>query len=220
MPGSQEASDHAAVVAELLALGSATVGESGGHPMRARIKAVWPGARLAAPAFPVRCSPADNLALHVAVASAPAGSALAVDVGDEDELGYWGEVLTTAAQVRGISGLVIDGGVRDTSALEAHGFPVFSTTVALRGASKNRPGAVGAPVEVGGVAVAAGDWLVGDADGVAVVSGAAIADVLGASRARADKEEAMFGALRQGATTLELLGLDSSPVTGASLPPR
>ncbi len=118
--------------------------------MRARVRAAWRGARLAAPAFPVRCTPGDNLAIHVAVAQAPAGSALAVDVGDEDELGYWGEVLTTAAEARGIAGLVIDGGVRDTAALEAHGFPVFSTTVALRGASKRRPGAVGAPVEWGG----------------------------------------------------------------------
>jgi 4-hydroxy-4-methyl-2-oxoglutarate aldolase len=200
---------------ELLALGAATVGESGGRPMRARIRAVWPGARLAAPAFPVHCTPGDNLAIHVAAAGAPAGSALVVDVGDEDELGYWGEVLTTAAQSRGIAGLVIDGGVRDTGALEAHGFPVFATTVALRGASKSRPGTVGAPVEVGGVSVAAGDWIVGDGDGVAVVTAGAIDDVVRAGRARADKEEAMFAALRQGATTLELLGLDASPVQGA-----
>jgi 4-hydroxy-4-methyl-2-oxoglutarate aldolase len=73
---------------------------------------------------------------------------------------------------------------------------------------------VGAPVEVGGVGVAAGDWLVGDADGVAVVSAAAIEDVLRAGRARADKEETMFGALRQGRTTVELLGLDTSSVEG------
>jgi 4-hydroxy-4-methyl-2-oxoglutarate aldolase len=215
MADRQEHSDSAARVAELLALGAATVGESGGRPMRARIRAAWPGARLAAPAFPVRCTPADNLAIHVAVASAPPGSALAVDVGDEDELGYWGEVLTTAAETRGVAGLVIDGGVRDTSALEAHGFPVFASTVALRGASKNRPGTVGVPVEVGGVPVAAGDWLVGDADGVAVVGAAAIEDVLRAGRARADKEEAMFGALRQGRTTIELLGLDPSPIERA-----
>jgi 4-hydroxy-4-methyl-2-oxoglutarate aldolase len=135
-------------------------------------------------------------------------------VGDEEEFGYWGEVLTTGAEARRLAGLVIDGGVRDTSALEAHGFPVFSTTVALRGASKNRPGAVGAPVQVGGVPVAAGDWLVGDADGVAVVSAAAIEDVVRAGRARADKEETMFDALRQGRTTVELLGLDTSPVEG------
>jgi len=214
MPGPREPATNATRASELLALGSATVGESGGQPMRPRIKAVWHGARLAAPAFPVRCSPADNLALHVAVVRAPEGSVLAVDVGDEDELGYWGEVLTTAAEVRGLAGLVIDGGVRDCAALEAHGFPVFSTTVALRGASKNRPGTVGLPVDVGGVRVEAGDWLVGDRDGVAVVSAAAVEDVLRAARARADKEDAMFIALRDGRTTLELLGLDPSPVQG------
>ncbi len=62
--------------------------------------------------------------------------------------------------------------------------------------------------------MAAGDWLVGDADGVAVVRAAEIDDVLRAGRARVEKEEAMFVALRQGATTLELLGLDPSPVEG------
>jgi 4-hydroxy-4-methyl-2-oxoglutarate aldolase len=180
--------------------------------MRARIRAAWPGASFAAPAFPVGCTPGDNLAIHVAVARAPAGSVLVVDVGDEDELGYWGEVLTTAAESRGIVALVIDGGVRDTSALQSHGFPVFATTVALRGASKDRPGTVGAPVEVGEVSVAAGDWLVGDADGVVVAD--RVDDVLEAGRGRADKEEAMFSALRQGATTLELLGLDPTPVEG------
>ena len=182
--------------------------------MRARVHAAWRGARLAAPAFPVRCTPGDNLAIHVAVAAAPAGSALAVDVGDERELGYWGEVLTTAAEARGIAGLVIDGGVRDTEALEAHGFPVFATTVALRGASKSRPGTVGTPVQVGGEPVADGDWLVADGDGVAVVTAAAVEEVLRASRLRAEKEAAMFGALREGRTTIELLGLDPSPVEG------
>ena len=215
MPAPGEDSPTATYVAQLSALGSATVGESGGRPMRARVTAAWRGARLAAPAYPVRCSPGDNLAVHVAVARAPAGSALAVDVGEEDELGYWGEVLTTAAEARGLAGLVIDGGVRDSAALEAHGFPVFSTTIALRGASKERPGTVGLPAVVGGVTVAAGDWLVGDGDGVVVVPAAAVEDVLRAGRARADKEDAMFVALRGGRTTLDLLGLDPTPVEGA-----
>jgi 4-hydroxy-4-methyl-2-oxoglutarate aldolase len=207
--------DTPARAAELSALGAATLGESGARAMRPRIRAAWRGARLAAPAYPVRCTPGDNLAIHVAVAGAPAGTALAVDVGDEDELGYWGEVLTTAAESRAIAGLVIDGGVRDTGALEAHGFPVFSSIVALRGATKNRPGTVGEPVEVGGVTVSAGDWLVGDGDGVVVVPGAALDEVLRAGRARAEKEWEMFAALRQGQTTLGLLGLDPSPVRGA-----
>ena len=129
---------------------------------------------LAAPAFAVRCTPGDNLAVHVAVARAPAGSALAVEVGIERERGYWGEVLATAAQARGIAGLVIDGCVRDVAALEEHRFPVFSTGVALPGASKELPGAAGGSAEVGDVRAQTGDWLVGDADGLC--STGAVAD--------------------------------------------
>ena len=203
------------VARALLELGAATLGESGGSAMRARIKAAWPGAVLAAPAYPVRCTPGDNLAVHVAVTRAPAGSALAVDVGEDRELGYWGEVLTTAAEARGIAGLVIDACVRDKAALERHGFPVFSTGVALPGASKSAPGAIGKTALVGDVEVHAGDWLVGDADGVTVVPGAALEAVLDAGRARATKEEGFFAALRDGATTLDLLNLDPSAIDGA-----
>lgn len=197
---------------QLLALGAATLGESGGTPLAARIRPVWPGARLAAPAFGVRCAPGDNLAVHAAVARAPAGSALAVDVGIEPELGYWGEVLTTAATARGLTGLVIDGCVRDVAALEAHAFPVFSTGVALPGATKKLPGGTGGTVTVGDVPVPTGDWLVGDVDGVAVVPAGQLDDVLAAGRARAERERALFAALRDGKTTVELLGLDPSPI--------
>jgi 4-hydroxy-4-methyl-2-oxoglutarate aldolase len=138
-----------------------------------------------------------------------------VDVGELRELGYWGEVLTTAALSRGISGLVIDGGVRDVVALQAHDFPVFSTTIALRGATKNRPGSIGTAVRVGDVAVEPGDWVVGDADGVVIVPGAALEAVLAAGRERAAKEDGFFRELRDGATTLDLLGLDAGLIEGA-----
>lgn len=196
------------VAAELLTLGAATLGESGARLLPPRVRPAWSGARLAAPAVPVRCAPGDNLAIHVAVATAPAGHALVVDVGDVPDRGYWGEVLTTAAEARQLAGLVIDGGVRDVDALSAHGFPVFSATVALRGATKNQRGSVGLPVEVAGTTVAPGDWVVADVDGVVIVPGATLDDVLSAGRTRADKEVAYFEALRSGATTVELLGLD------------
>ena len=197
---------------QLMALGAATLGESGGRPMASRIRAVWPGARVAAPAFTVRCTPGDNLAVHVAVAGAPAGSALAVEVGIERERGYWGEVLATAAQARGIAGLVIDGCVRDVAALDEHGFPVFSTGVALPGATKELPGAAGGTAEVGDVRVQTGDWLVGDADGVTVVAATELDDVLAAGTARAEREQTLFAAIRDGKTTVELLDLDPTPI--------
>jgi len=199
----------------LLALGSATLGESGGRPMRARVRPVWAGATVAARAFTARCTPGDNLAIHVAVAHAPAGHVLVVDVGPEREFGYWGEVLTTAAESRGIAGLVIDGCVRDAAALTAHGFPVFSTGIALPGATKHRPGEIGSSAPVGGVEVATGDWIVGDVDGVTVVPAGAIDDVVAAGRAREEKEAGLFERLRDGATTIDLLDLDPSPVVSS-----
>ena len=201
------------IAAALLHLGSATLGESGGLATDRRLKPVWPGATLAAPAYPVGCTPGDNLAVHVAVTTAPVGSVLVVDVGRVADRGYWGEVLTTAAEAAGLAGLVIDGGVRDVAALEAHGFPVFNSTIALTGASKDQPGTVGAPVRVGGVPVAEGDWVVGDVDGVTIVPAGSLAAVRQAGEARAAKETGFFAALRGGSTTVELLGLDASLIT-------
>jgi 4-hydroxy-4-methyl-2-oxoglutarate aldolase len=193
-------------------LGTATLGESGAEPMNPRVRAAWHGARLAAPAFTVQCPPGDNLAIHVAVVAAPAGSALVVEVDGMPERGYWGEVLTTAAETRGLAGLVIDAGVRDVDALSAHGFPVFSNCVALRGTVKEAGGTVGGPVRVGDVTVRAGDWVVGDADGVTVLGGASVDDVVTRARARAEKERGLFTRLRAGATTIDLLGLDPTRV--------
>ena len=203
--------DHAALAASLLELGSATLGESGGKPMHPRIRYAWPGARVAGPAFTVACAPSDNLAVHAAVVEAPAGCVLVV-AADPPERGYWGEVLTTAAEARRIAGLVIDGGVRDVDALQAHGFPVFSALIALQGAQKVAGGRIGGTVTVGGVTVDTGDWVVADSDGVTVIARADLTATIERGRARADKEARMFSKLKDGATTVELLGLDTSSV--------
>lgn len=195
----------------LLGLGSATLGESGGSPMHPRIRAAWPGAKVAGPAYCVTCAPADNLAVHAAVLEAPAGSVLVV-AAEPPERGYWGEVLTTAAEARGIAGLVIDGGVRDVEALEAHRFPVFSSMIALRGAQKLAGGEIGGAATVGDVVVETGDWILADGDGVTVIARADFAAATDRGRARAEKEAAMFTKLKEGATTVELLGLDTSTV--------
>jgi 4-hydroxy-4-methyl-2-oxoglutarate aldolase len=178
--------------------GAATLGESGARIMAPRIAPAWPGARIAAPAFPVRCTSGDNLAIHVAVAEAPAGNVLVVDVGELPDFGYWGEVLTTAAQARGLQGLVIDGGVRDIVAIETLGFPVFASTIALRGATKDQAGAVNIPIRCGGASIVRGDWVVGDADGVVIVPRAVEAEVLARAWAKVAGEDLTRAALRAG----------------------
>ena len=209
-PGTDAGAERTAQ--QLVALGAATIGESGGSPLSPRIRSMWPGAAVAGPAYPVQCGPTDNLAIHAAVAEAPPGSILCVEIPGDPERGYWGEVLTTGAQARGIVGLVIDGGVRDADALERLRFPVFAHGFVLRGAQKDVPGRIGVTATVGGEVVGRGDWLIADRDGVAVIRREAFDDVIIAGVARADKEIAMFEALRDGATTVDLLGLDTSAV--------
>jgi 4-hydroxy-4-methyl-2-oxoglutarate aldolase len=209
-------STESEIAATLGQLGSATLGESGGLALDRRLRPAWSGATLAAPAYTVQCSPGDNLAVHVAVTTAPPGSVLVVNVGQVIDRGYWGEVLTVAAQSAGLAGLVLDGGVRDVAALERHAFPVFSAAIALTGATKSAPGTVGVPVTVGGVSVSSGDWVVGDVDGVAIVPAARLDQVMAAGRAREEKEAGFFAALRGGATTVELLDLEASLITRPS----
>jgi 4-hydroxy-4-methyl-2-oxoglutarate aldolase len=193
---------------ELLRLGSATVYEAAGAEgaLDPAIAPVWPGARVCGPALPVQCSPGDNLAIHLALEAAEAGVVLVVDA-HAHLAGYCGEVLAVAAQARGVLGLVVDGGVRDSDALERLRFPVFARGRSIARTVKHEPGRVGEPVVAGGALVRPGDVVVADADGVAVVRAERLREVLEASRARVAKEDAVMERLRGGELTLDLLGL-------------
>lgn len=197
------------LAARCAVLGSATLYEACGQPCAVdpQIRSLWPGAVIAAPAYPLQCSPGDNLAIHIALERAPHGSVLVVDTGDFIA-GYWGEVLTVAAEAAGIVGLVINGGVRDVAAIAKRRFPVFTRGVSVHGTVKASAPAVGLPMVFGGVAVAAGDLVVADDDGVIIVPAAAVAGTLQAGEARAARESVMMSQLSQGATTLQLMGLD------------
>jgi 4-hydroxy-4-methyl-2-oxoglutarate aldolase len=179
--------------------------------MHPRIKPAWKGAVVAGPAITAKCGNGDNLAIHVAVAdNIVVGTVLVVDATNPPELGYWGEILTTAAGAADIAGLVIDGGTRDTDAIEALEFPVFNALIALTGAQKKKGGTVGNIVTVGDVEVSPGDWVVGDTDGVVVVPRGQLDAVIDAATARFENEQNLLRELKGGATTVELLGLDPS----------
>jgi 4-hydroxy-4-methyl-2-oxoglutarate aldolase len=132
-----------------------------------------------------------------------------VEVGTGEDYGYWGEIMATAAQERGIAGLVISGCVRDAVQIQRLGFPVFSTGTCIRGTVKDpeRPGALGGRLRLGDVLVSPGDLVVGDADGVVVVPRDAAEQAVADGEARERKEAGVMDQLRAGGSTLEIFGL-------------
>lgn len=190
-------------------LGTSTLHEASGlatSSLDPTVRSVWPGASIAGPAYPLECSPGDNLSIHIALERVPRGSVLVVGTGGFIA-GYWGEVLAVAAAAAGVEGLVIDGGVRDIAALTARRFPAFARGVSMRGTIKASSPSVGLPINLGGTPVAMGDLVVADDDGVLVLPAASVEATLTRGRQRAEKEAAFMQELEAGKTTLELLGL-------------
>lgn len=193
----------------LKTLGSATIHEAQGQrgALDGGLRALDPSRRLGGRALTVDCRPSDNLALHYALTQARPGDVLVVDAKGFVEAGPWGDLLTLAAQTAGIVGLVIDGAVRDADAIIAMGFPVFCRGLSIKGTLKHQPGRVNVPVTVGGVHIEPGAVLIGDRDGLVMVQADEVAEVLRASQAREEKENALREAILQGASTVDLLGL-------------
>jgi 4-hydroxy-4-methyl-2-oxoglutarate aldolase len=193
----------------LLALGSATVYEAQGAKgaLDSGMKPIDPASRLAGPALTVDTRPADNLMLHYALLKARPGDVLVVDAKGFLEAGPWGDVLTAAALKAGVAGLVIHGAVRDAGAIVEMGFPVFCRGLSIKGTGKVHAGKVNVPVCIGDVVIRAGDIVVGDRDGLVIVSPDEAESVLESARAREAKEDEFRKAIERGSSTAELLGL-------------
>ena len=191
------------------ALGTSTLYEASGlrtSSVDPCIRTVWPGASIAGPAYPLECAPGDNLAIHIAMERVPRGSVLVVCT-DGFVAGYWGEVLTVAAEAAGVIGLVIDGGVRDIAALRERQFPVFTRGISMRGTIKASAPSVGKPISFTGTPVETGDLVIADDDGVLIVPQNHVERTLSEGQARFEKEAKMMEELTKGKSTLELMGL-------------
>lgn len=169
-----------------------------------RIRPIYPGARISGTAITASCPPGDNWMIHVAVEQCREGDVLVVAPTSRSDAGYLGELLATSLNVRGVRGVVIDAGCRDTAELHQMGFPVWSRCVSAYGTVKETLGDVNVTVVCAEQAVSPGDVVVADDDGVVVVPRARAETVLAACKQREDKEAASRQRYQQGEISLDV----------------
>lgn len=145
-----------------------------------RIQPIDPSYAFAGPVVTAWCGAGDNLGALAALEIAQPGDVVVIACDGFDGVGVVGDRFAGMARNKGLAGIVVDGLVRDRPGIRSAGVPCYARGTKASSAFSLGPGEVGLPIAIGGVPIESGDVVIGDSEGVIVVSQRAIADVLSA----------------------------------------
>jgi 4-hydroxy-4-methyl-2-oxoglutarate aldolase len=164
-----------------------------------RIRALTHAVRFCGVALTVHSRTHDNLAPYAAIEYARPGDVIVVSTNDYQQASVAGDIMIGMMKNQGVAAFVTDGLVRDIDGLNAVGIPVCARGLSPNSPYKDGPGTIGLPIMLGGVAVEAGDVVLGDQDGIVVVARAALEDVVSGLDEVKAKEAKMDRLVREGA---------------------
>jgi 4-hydroxy-4-methyl-2-oxoglutarate aldolase len=140
------------------------------------------------------------------IASITTDDRVLVIAGGIEGVSCWGDILANAAKVKGVRGTVIDGYSRDIEANEEIGYPVYgrgATMVSARNRVVQR--AAGIPIQVAGVTVNEGDYLIADRCGTVFVAQDRVGAVLDLAERIARRQDGMVQAVRAGRSVEDVM---------------
>ena len=172
--------------------------------MDSRIASISSGMKLSGSAKTVAIIPGQNAAIHRAVHNARPGDVLVGDGKKSLSYGPFGDILATCSQNLGLSGLVIDGTIRDSSEIVDLGFSVFSLGTHPTATEKTDPGEIDIPIVCGDVNVYPDDIIIADDDGVVVIPNLLLEEVFLGLMTVVENEKKIMKRLRSGETTCEI----------------
>ncbi len=134
------------------------------------IRSICPGTKMVGRAVTVQTFPGDWAKSVEAIDTAKKGDVIVIYNGSPD-VAPWGELATLSSINKGVSGVVIDGGVRDVDDIRRLNFPVFATSIVPNAGEPKGFGEINAEIQCCGQTVKPGDYIVGDDNGVVVIPG-------------------------------------------------
>lgn len=163
------------------------------------IKPITRGAKMVGPAVTVRTYPGDWAKPVEAIDQAREGEVIVIDAGGVGPA-VWGELATYSSRQKKLTGVVIDGAIRDTPEIRQLKFPAFARLIMPTAGEPKGFGEIGIPVKVGEVRISPGDWLVGDDDGVVAIPGEKVVEFTNRAMDVLEKENRIRQEIKEGST--------------------
>ena len=177
------------------------------------INPLYPATRIAGRAVTVRLKskgPGEEAPRHLCTAAVQAsdpGDIIVIDHRGRADAAGWGGILSTAAKTRGVAGVIIDGASRDVDEAQGLGLPLFArsaTPLTARGRIIEE--STNEQIEIGGVTVRPGDYIIADNSGIVVVPADRAEEVLPEAETIVAREAAMAQDVIAGKSVAEVMG--------------
>jgi len=160
---------------------------------------LFKGIKMFGKAITVRTYPGDWAKPVEAIDLAKKGDVIVIDCGSTGPA-VWGELATESALQKKISGVVIDGAIRDTPEITKLKFPAFAKMKSPNAGEPKGFGEINIPIIIGGIKVFPGDIVVGDDDGIVIIPHQDAIEIVNRAMDVLEKENRIRKEIKEGNT--------------------